>query len=124
MRLRSITLVLFAVIAALLGPACGTSSTDDATVAKAEPKATWPHLTCDPLVPSYCGYPFPSNVFTIADSKTPTGRRVQLDEGMLPVALNGGRSNGEPWSKSDGFSSGATLLALLPGATITGLPGL
>ena len=73
-------------------------------------------------MPTKCGYPFPSNVYTVDAADTPTGRRVQLDDAMLPVASNGGKASGAPWSKSDGFSAGASLLTHLPGATIEGLP--
>ncbi len=118
-------LAALSLAAIVIGPACGTSSTEETTVPRAEAKATWPHLTCDPIVPSYCGFPFPSNVFTVDAPETPTGRRVRIDDATLPVALNGGKSNGEPWSKSDGFSSGATMLLQLPGApTTAGLPTL
>ncbi|MGD8317729.1 MAG: hypothetical protein PVH76_08270, partial [Myxococcales bacterium] len=26
---------------------------------------TYPLLDCDPLVPEFCGYPFPSNVYSV-----------------------------------------------------------
>lgn len=118
---------LLALVAALavVGPGCSTtSSTDDgpARVARAAPAVTWPHVTCDPLVPSKCGYPFPSNVYTVDASDTPTGRRVRIDDAMLPVASNGQRGTAAPWSKSDGFSASGSILTHLPGATIAGLP--
>lgn len=100
---------------------------DDSAVAKVPApaaKVEWPHLTCDPLVPGKCGYPFPSNIDTVDAPETPTGRRVKIDDATIPVASNGGKSIGAPWSKSDGSSAGATLLAYLPGATGTGLPGV
>ncbi len=36
----------------------------------------YPHLDCDSLVPEFCGYPFPSNVYTVEDANTVTGRRA------------------------------------------------
>jgi hypothetical protein len=83
---------------------------------------SWPNLVCDPLVPEICAYPFPSNVYTVPDETTPTGRRVSLLDGTLPAASNGYRPGGAPWSASDGFSAGMALLAYLPGAAATGLP--
>jgi hypothetical protein len=110
---------------AALGPACGSSSDSTETkVGPFEPKVGWVHLTCDPLVPTYCGFPFPSNVWAVDAADTPTGRRVQFDDAMLPAALNGERSSGAPWSKSDGFHAGTGLLTHLPGATLEGLPTL
>ena len=115
-----------AISLAASSPACSstTKSSDDAPakVARAAPAVDWPHVTCDPLVPEKCGYPFPSNVYTVPATDTPTGRRVQLDDAMLPVASNGVRASGAPWSKSDGFSASGSLLAFLPGATAAGLP--
>lgn len=111
-------------VTAMLGPACGSSEpAAPPKVAPAEPKAAWPHLACDPLVPTYCGFPFPSNVYTVEAADTPTGRRVQIDDAMMPVALKGGKSTGTPWSKSDGFS-GSAILVQLPGATLEGVAGL
>jgi len=78
---------------------------------------------CDPLVPTYCGFPFPSNAHLVDDPTTATGKRVSFSSAMLPRWQHGGRStNPEPWNDSDGFSPGASLLTHLPDATITGLP--
>lgn len=109
---------------ATLGPACKAESEGESKVAAVPASVSWPHLACDPLVPTKCGYPFPSNVYTVEATDTPTRRRVQLDDAMLPVASHGGKATGAPWSKSDGFSAGATLLTHLPGATAAGLPGV
>lgn len=71
----------------------------------------YPLLDCDPLVPEYCGFPFPSNVYTIEDPTTPTGRRVRFGEEML-------RGNDStPWDYSDGFSAGTPIMTQLNGAT-------
>jgi hypothetical protein len=86
------------------------------------PEPSWPRLDCDPLVPSYCGFPFPSNVFTTEDASSPTGRRVTLAPGALPVASGGAVTLPDPWAASDGFSTGAAILAHFPGATGEGLP--
>ncbi|MBS2017640.1 MAG: hypothetical protein JST00_32475 [Deltaproteobacteria bacterium] len=121
---RFATLVAFVLAAST--PGCSTSggSSGDAPakVAPPAPAVDWPHLACDPLVPSKCGFPFPSNVYTVPAPDTETGRRVQLDDAMMPVAANGQRGSGAPWSKLDGFSASGSLLAHLPGATGAGLP--
>jgi len=70
---------------------------------------TYPLLDCDPLVPEFCGYPFPSNVYAEEDASSPTGRRVSFgDEFMLG-------NDPAPWNKSDGFSAGSPLMTFLPG---------
>ena len=76
---------------------------------------------CDPLVPQQCGFPFPSDVWLVADAKTPTGHRVKFGPKTLPEHA-GKPLDHTPWDGVDGFSPGQTLLTLLPGATGAGLP--
>ncbi len=77
---------------------------------------------CDPLVPSQCGFPFPSDVYLEADASTKTGKRVVFRKNTLPLVVGTGRVDPKTWSDSDGFSAGARLLTDLPGATAKGLP--
>ncbi len=78
---------------------------------------------CDPLVPTYCGFPFPSNAHLVDDASTATGKRVSFTAEMLPRWQHGGRpTNPEPWNDSDGFSPGGNIMTHLPNASITGLP--
>lgn len=86
------------------------------------PGEKWPNLVCDPLVPEVCALPFPSNVFTVPDATTVTGRRVAISDTTLPKSFFDYQPSGAPWSKADGFSPGMGLLAYLAGATMTGLP--
>ena len=44
---------------------------------------TYPLLDCDPMVPEFCGYPFPSNVYSTEDDTTATGRRVSFGDELL-----------------------------------------
>ena len=76
----------------------------------------WPTLDCDPIAPGYCAFPFPSNVFTVADPNTVTGRRLQIP---VDIFTNG---DNEPWSYSDGFSPSSAIMVFLEGATETGFP--
>ena len=90
-------------VSALLISAC-TETSSSAPI-------TYPLLDCDPLVPEFCGYPFPSNVYTVEDSDKVTGRRVSFGDEFL-------RNNDSlPWDYSDGFSAGSPILTYLPGAT-------
>ncbi|MBX3214088.1 MAG: hypothetical protein KF850_18780 [Labilithrix sp.] len=123
MSLRPLFLFVGAALAAL-GPGCSSSDDAEAKVGPFAPKVEWAHVTCDPLVPTQCGYPFPSNVWTVDAADTPTGRRVQIDDAALPAAVNGQKSTSEPWSKSDGFGAGTGILTHLPGATLEGLASL
>jgi hypothetical protein len=77
---------------------------------------------CDPLVPSHCGFPFPSNVYLEDDAKTKTGKHVAFRKNMMPVAAGIGHLNPTTWNDSDGFSAAQAPVTDLPGATVTGLP--
>jgi hypothetical protein len=77
---------------------------------------------CDPLVPSHCGFPFPSNVYLEDDAKTKSGKRVAFRKNMMPAVAGLGHMNPTPWNDSDGFSPGQGPTTDLPGATVTGLP--
>lgn len=76
---------------------------------------------CDPLVPTQCGYPFPSNVYLADDPTMPTGKHVMFGATTLPRA-SGKVVDPAILADRDGFSPGSTLLTHLPGATATGLP--
>jgi hypothetical protein len=78
---------------------------------------------CDPLVPTHCGFPFPSDVYLVADDATKTRRHVEFGSTTLPKNAQGVQAGPEAFRLSDGFSPGDALMTLLPGATITGLPG-
>ena len=78
---------------------------------------SYPLLDCDPLVPEFCGHPFPSNVYTVEDSSAASGRRVRFGDEFL-------RNNDSlPWDYSDGFSAGTPILTYLPSASGDELAG-
>ena len=99
-----------------------SSSSGEPTVPEPEPNVDWPHVVCDAFDPNYCAFPFPSNVFTVADDGTPTGRRVRYDQEAAPTTLAGTKVDLSVLDRSDGFSTSAALMVHLPGATVTGLP--
>jgi hypothetical protein len=80
-----------------------------------------PPLDCDPLNPTYCGFPYPNNYWTMADPEAVTGLRLALPRVIMPVAKNGSQSNIEAFNEMDGFSPGIAAMAHMPGATVTGL---
>ncbi len=115
-RRRQLRAALAAALA-LLAAGC----TGDDRIEEPAPEIAWPTLTCDPLVPSYCGFPFPSNVFTVDDADAVTGRRVALADELVPQPDNGTTISLEGQWTHDGFSSAAAFLAELPGAIDVGL---
>ena len=102
-------------------PPTGSESTTG-TPTEPPPAAEWPTLDCDPLVPSVCAFPFPSNVFTRADDSSATGRRLALSDAFVPDGKKDMSGTPDVWNKADGFSAGLAMMAHLPGATIKGLP--
>jgi len=83
---------------------------------------TAPPLGCDPLTPTYCGFPYPNDYWTVADSATVTGLRLALPEEIMPENESGVRSNPDAFNEMDGFSPGIAAMTHFPGATTTGLP--
>jgi hypothetical protein len=84
-------------------------------------KVEWPELSCDELVPSYCIFPWPNNVYTVAEDGSPTGRRVVLDGTSLPLDKDGEPNEMARWARADGFSRSGSILTQMPGATEVGL---
>ncbi|EDM81047.1 hypothetical protein PPSIR1_25746 [Plesiocystis pacifica SIR-1] len=97
-----------------------TTDTDSSTTTgEPDPAAEWPTLDCDPLVPDYCAFPFPSNVFTSDDADSPTGRRVALVGSSLPN--KGAEIVPDVFNRADGFSPGQAPMTYMPNAANTGL---
>jgi len=98
------------------------SSTGGTTIDEPDPEVDWAQLDCDPLVPEYCGYPFPNNVFTVADDSMETGRRLALSDAQMPTSKTDVKPMRTAWDSRDGFSVGSVMMVHMPGATETGLP--
>jgi hypothetical protein len=80
-----------------------------------------PPLDCDPLSPSYCGFPYPNDYWTVKDPSTVTGMRLALPQVIMPASITGSRSGTAPFNEMDGFSPGIAAMTHMPGATVTGL---
>jgi hypothetical protein len=100
--------------------ACSTAS----PAANPEPTGGVPLLgaDCDPLVPSHCGFPMPSNVYLVDDAQTVTGKRVAFGQTTLPGYTADTHTDPNGFRDLDGFSPGQAILTDMPGATITGFP--
>jgi len=80
--------------------------------------------SCDPLDPSACLFPFPSDHWTEADAGTPTGRRVALPVEAMPRNVAGKPVDPTEWNRNDGFSPGSMLLTHVPGLDLVTTWGL
>jgi hypothetical protein len=70
---------------------------------------------CDPLDPAVCLQPWPNDFFTVADSTTDTGRRLNLNPLGMPRNIAGNPIRPEEWNRSDGFSPGQKIVTKVPG---------
>ena len=80
-----------------------------------------PPLDCDPLTPTYCGFPYPNDYWTVADASTATGLRLALPLVTMPATRSSQRSNPDAFNEMDGFSPGIAAMTHFPGATVAGL---
>ena len=78
---------------------------------------TW--QSCDPIVPSHCGFPFPNDVYTRPDTMSATGLRLSFVGRALPSRT----VTTAPFDPLDGFSPVSSPMTHMPGATATGLVG-
>jgi hypothetical protein len=83
---------------------------------------------CDPLTPSYCGFPYPNDYWTVLDSETATGIRLALPQDIMPATVRGlrgrrigVRSQPDAFNEMDGFSPGIAAMTHFPDATAAGL---
>ncbi|MEO6030253.1 MAG: hypothetical protein ABIR79_25570 [Candidatus Binatia bacterium] len=70
---------------------------------------------CDGLDPSVCLFPFPNDFFTVADSATVTGRRVNLALTATPRNVAGVPIDPSDVNRADGFSPGQAISLRVPG---------
>jgi len=80
---------------------------------------------CDVLVEKSCMLPFPSDYFTVEDTASPTGRRVNLPTGQLKNTA-GTPLDPTAWNLNDGFSPATPIVVYVPGIdpVATGLPSV
>jgi len=69
---------------------------------------------CDPGDPALCLLPFPNDSFTVPDSKTPTGRRLNLQAASMPKDIGGKSIDPTDFNSGDGFSPGSLIVAHVP----------
>jgi hypothetical protein len=74
-----------------------------------------PAADCQPFGSSACLLPFPNNLFTRSDRSSPTGLRLQLPPGAMPINTSGQRVSVAPYDQADGFSPGSAAIVHVPG---------
>jgi hypothetical protein len=108
---------LAVLLAAPLTAAPLATGAQPATAAAAPTQVAQPGAArgCDPVDPAACLLPFPSDYQTVADPRTDTGLRLDLDRADMPENIFGSHVDPTEWNRSDGFSPGSMLLTHVPG---------
>ena len=70
---------------------------------------------CDFLDPAVCLQPWPNDDFTVADTSTATGRRLDLTAGAMPKNVAGKAIEPGDYNRNDGFSPGSPIHTKIPG---------
>jgi hypothetical protein len=69
---------------------------------------------CETLTTTSCLLPFPSDAYSVPDTSTGTGRRVEIPAGLLPNT-SGVTLDPTEWNLNDGFSPSTPILVHVPG---------
>jgi hypothetical protein len=120
MIINAKNLFLLALVIALAACSDGSDNASVAPISIDTPNAE----RCEILDSNNCLFPFPSSVFTVADSSMPTGRRVNLPLASMPVNKQGVPVQVAEFNRNDGFSPSQKILAQVPGLDLdaTGAP--
>ena len=73
---------------------------------------------CNPLVPEYCAYPFPSTFYLTEVESTETGFRTSLSEQAVPPNSSDAAAFLAEFNTTDGFGQSSPYVAIFPGGTI------
>ncbi|MAT92681.1 MAG: hypothetical protein CME59_08770 [Halioglobus sp.] len=110
---------------ALLGAATALAACSDGSdtpdLLAQDAKVIAPPALCDPLAPTYCGFPYPNDYWSVEDADSASGRRLALPPQIMPANTAGMRSQTAAFNEMDGFSPGIAAMTHLPGATVNGL---
>jgi hypothetical protein len=69
---------------------------------------------CDFMDPTVCLQPWPNDYFTVPDSNTATGRRLNLNVNSMPANRFGVHIDPTDYNRADGFSPGNLITVKIP----------
>ncbi|HXS48140.1 MAG TPA: hypothetical protein VN756_11855 [Solirubrobacterales bacterium] len=123
MRTRSVVALVAMAVALATAIAPGVASTTPSPHSHGKPHRLPPiDLTnagnCDFIAEpgnALCMLPFPDDYYTVPDSSSPTGRRIDFKTAGMPANVLGSHIVADPYNASDGFSQGAVILLKVPG---------
>lgn len=89
---------------------------DDAAVAP-----TLPGGDCDPIDPSVCAFPWPSNYYLQRDAARRTGYSLTFGATSLPANVGGDHVDPRPLQRLDGYGVGTPIMTSFPNLDITAM---
>jgi hypothetical protein len=110
LRRISIFVLILVALGASAAPAAGEPSLPPVDLSRAD--------SCNFIAVqggSLCLLPFPDDYYTVADSSSATGRRVNLTDAGMPQNSSGVPIAAAPYNLNDGFSPGQTAVVRVPG---------
>ena len=77
---------------------------------------------CDPLDPSRCSLPWPSNKYLEEDADRQTGYTLSFTSKTLPISNSGATVDPEPYRRLDGYGVGQPIMAAFDNLDASELP--
>ena len=77
---------------------------------------------CDPLTPTYCALPWPSDLYLRPHHDTQTGLHLAFGPTTLPATIDGDHIDPKPYERLDGYGPSSALLVHFPGLDLSDLP--
>lgn len=96
----------------------GPIADDDAGAAVSLPEGD-----CDPIDPSHCTFPWPSNLYLRRDPTRATGYALTFGATSLPVSGNGDPIDPHPMNRFDGYGLGTPILTSFPNLDVSMMAG-
>jgi hypothetical protein len=80
-----------------------------------------PAADCDPLQPSVCSLPWPSNLYLEADPSRETGYTLAFGDTTLPLSARGQHIAPDDYRRLDGYGVGTPVMVHFPGIDLAGM---
>jgi hypothetical protein len=120
---RSLSLSSLSLGLLSIGMLASCNGKGDDTAAEAVPDIEEVWSDCDPIVPSACGFPFPSTFHMREDASSATGWRVAMGPTTLPINENDYQPVPDFWNERDGWSVMTPAIVHIPDASIDNMVG-
>ncbi|PKN58862.1 MAG: hypothetical protein CVU56_03695 [Deltaproteobacteria bacterium HGW-Deltaproteobacteria-14] len=95
---------------------------DAADAAPGDTTAPLPTGDCDPLDPSFCSLPWPSNLYLAPDASRVTGYTLTFGATSLPENIEGTHIDPAPYTRRDGYGPHEPLIVRFADLDVAGLP--